>query len=741
MDFQSYIDKKIEVQNSILLFIDDKKDIKANFQNLTNFLNNPKLLEDQQELKEILYLISKITKNHHRDEDFFNKIEKILLLIKDPIQKIFSNIDIFQIFKNNKRILLFLLKENMLIMNESIVNLMLSTKYQKVNYISYYFPEVNGLLEPEEQAIYEEKYKNFIQKDQNNSELFEKLRHNGENESQICQLIRKDDVEEFAQYTSKEKIALTMQIEQSIFETNPLFLKKSPTLIEYSTFYGSIKITKYLFSKGVELTPSLWIYATHSRKIEMMHFLEENHVKPNVQDFMNESLKCHHFEITDHILNNLLKPLKKGEKDVFTLSVKYLNFVYFPDDLRTPTAFYYLCKYDFVNIVKSLLNQEEFEITINKEISKFNSFDRTPLQIAADEGNMRIVDLLLNNKKYAEEAFKSRAFYECKFLKQVKIPSFITSIGESCFEGCLLMEEITIPSSVTVIEENAFKRCQLITKVTIPSSVEKIGMYAFNQCISLSQVTFESPSSLKVIESFAFGLCDSLTSLIIPDSVTTIESNAFVDCRALKQLSIPSSITLLTDCFQNCMSLKKVTIPSSVEMIGNNAFSGCSSLVDVKIPSSVKIIGNNAFSECTSLVGIDIPSSVNEIGNYTFMNCSSLSNVSIPTSVSEIGEKTFANCSSLKEISIPSSVTKIGNNSFAECSSLEQLTIPASVTEIGCYAFLKCTSLKKIVIPASVKKIGVSAFYNCPSLDEISIPSSIDQDKIGIEAGVKVTKI
>ena len=56
-----------------------------------------------------LYLLAFISNNHHRDFDFFEKIFKIIIQFKDIITQKFTNLEIFLIFKKNKRVLLFLI--------------------------------------------------------------------------------------------------------------------------------------------------------------------------------------------------------------------------------------------------------------------------------------------------------------------------------------------------------------------------------------------------------------------------------------------------------------------------------------------------------------------------------------------------------------------------------------------------------------------------------------------------------
>ena len=91
-------------------------------------------------------------------------------------------------------------------------------------------------------------------------------------------MIRQDSIEEFVAYVTKMNISLTQKIEPSLFDTNQLFMNQ--TLIEYAAFFGSIQIIRYLKYSKVQLTESLWIYAIHSNNAELIHFLEENGVKP-----------------------------------------------------------------------------------------------------------------------------------------------------------------------------------------------------------------------------------------------------------------------------------------------------------------------------------------------------------------------------------------------------------------------------------------------------------------------------
>ena len=136
-----------------------------------------KIKEDRYKLKITLHLLSKIVKNHNRPQHFFEKIENLLLFFKDKIKQSYSNFEIFKIFKNNKRILLFLINQNFLTINEQIyLFLKQSTKiYHYAKYLDYFYQELKPF------------YENISKIE---TENFEEKRKIGENDSYICYLIR-----------------------------------------------------------------------------------------------------------------------------------------------------------------------------------------------------------------------------------------------------------------------------------------------------------------------------------------------------------------------------------------------------------------------------------------------------------------------------------------------------------------------------------------------------------------------
>ena len=79
-----------------------------------------------------------------------------------------------------------------------------------------------------------------------------------------------------------------------------------------------------------------------------------------------ESIKCHHNDIANYILNQYLLKEKDISNDIMINSLKYHNLNFEQNDLITESSFYYLCKYDHYMLVKSIL--KEMDIDVNTKI-------------------------------------------------------------------------------------------------------------------------------------------------------------------------------------------------------------------------------------------------------------------------------------------------------------------------------------------------------------------------------------
>ena len=354
---EKYLEEMKAIQKSFLQFLDE--DNEENFNNLKKLIEGFKILENKQEIKSFLYLISNIAENHHRGPNFFKKIERVLQHFKKDIINNFLNFEIFNIFSQNKRILLFLIEGKILTVDEYVAKKMTRI----IGYDFYFWPEI---------SIFKNKrwfYDFLIKQHENqNRDKFYELRKLGENHNLICQLIREDSIDEFIRYVNQNVVKLDSEIPESIYETNNFI--KGPyshvSLIKYAAFCGSIQIFNYLKINGVELNESLWNYAIHSHNSEIIRILEEQDFKSSVsfKKLIKTSIKCHHNDIANYLIENYLPDINL--LDFFKKSIQFYNFEFIQDKFITESSLHFLCLFDYYILVEFLLKNKD--VDVNKKL-------------------------------------------------------------------------------------------------------------------------------------------------------------------------------------------------------------------------------------------------------------------------------------------------------------------------------------------------------------------------------------
>lgn len=574
MELRNYCNQIKELHNLLLSYIDNGNAINDGFQELIDFIQDKNISENSDKLQHLLQLISKITKNHNHDSCFFNKIENIFLQLENKIKYSFSSIEMYKIFKGQKRILLFLFNHKFINIDQSIFTLL---RYNRSN-LYYFYPEIEPFLSKREKKFFENKL---------DFDTFEEKRKLGENDSYLCTLIRNDLIKEFIIYVNQTNLSLSKKtIKPSIFETNNFLLKKEPTIIEYAAFYGSIEIFKYLLFNNAVLKSSLWSYVIHGRNAELIHQLEELNIAPK-KEILKESIKCHHNEIANYIQNNLVGD--KFDPDDYNDNISsycfhYYNFSFLENNFKFKFAFHYSCEFGHYQLVKLFIKEGIIKnINSKVEIKKHCISKVSALHLAAKNDHTKIIDFLLSQPNIQIE---QDTFSGCKKLTQISIPSSFTEIDDKWFYNCISLSNVYISDSVRLIGNSAFEGCKSLEKISIPSFVTKIGDTAFADCSLLSRISL--PSLLKEIGKGAFDGCSKLKEISIPSSLTLINDSAFRRCSLLKSIVIPQSVTEIGRyTFNGCLSLEKIEIPSSVKKIGCFAFFGCCLLKQIKMPVSL----------------------------------------------------------------------------------------------------------------------------------------------------------
>ncbi|KAK8847022.1 hypothetical protein M9Y10_019597 [Tritrichomonas musculus] len=383
---KDFIEKMKKIEENLLLFLDKEGNDESELTKLIQILDDQKIRENKYDLKAMLHLISRISDNYHRTRPFFGKIERILKNFESNIKNFFTNFEIFNIFKKNKRILLFLFEEKILIPDDSIAHIITSVKYRRYFYPQYFYNEFKTFYSEKLLKEINTKSPEVLKDD------FDQKRKIGENDQHICELIQNDMITEFTDYCIQNELSLVAEIKPSLFETNRFLLKKKLILIEYCAFYGSIQIFNYLYNNNVKLTPTLWLCVIHSNNSDLVRLLEEKKVEPpsgTFQHVLKETIKCHNVNIMNYVRANLFRNEKPDlNNSYFCQGLKYFNFIEFSErvdedqlenflrfchnDYKTEKAqtniFYDFCKFDYISIVeyilknhKSIINPENIQ--------------------------------------------------------------------------------------------------------------------------------------------------------------------------------------------------------------------------------------------------------------------------------------------------------------------------------------------------------------------------------------------
>lgn len=359
MDINDFFNQKKKVYYDTISYLENSL-VDENEEN-----NDEIIVKNKDEFREFLMMISKISKNHHRDSFFMNRIDSIISHFEDKIKQTFSNFELFKIFKKNHPIILLLNKKQILFFDDSIYKYNLAKNNKE--FFHFFYPEIKSYLNETKRKQIEDE---ILSCDSDAFNDFDEKRTIGENDFYICQLIRSDSIDDFIIYVNQNNIKHSSIINTSIFETNSFLLKnKKTTLIEYAAFYGSIQIFQYLRFNNVEMSKRLWLYAIHGKNGELIHLLEENRIFPEYGSYfkcLQESIKCHHNDIVNYINDNYINQSDKitnFDDNIIAYSFHYRNYKFMPNNLKKHVFIsYYLCRYDYISIVNFLLNNNSFDI-------------------------------------------------------------------------------------------------------------------------------------------------------------------------------------------------------------------------------------------------------------------------------------------------------------------------------------------------------------------------------------------
>ncbi len=317
----------------------------------------------------------------------------------------------------------------------------------------------------------------------------------------------------------------------------------------------------------------------------------------------------------------------------------------------------------------------------------------------------------------ALETIGKYAFYETG-VTSISLPATLTKIDDYAFQYCkqLVTVEIASESKLEYIGHQAFQTCEKLSGFDIPSTLTFIGVSAFEGNAKLDGAIV-IPNGVELIPQNVFKGCSTIKSISIGDGVTTIGNQAFWGCSSATSLHIGANVNEISFrtsamSFSGFKKLVEITVSADNQRFyadGNclvmkeadeeGALTGETDLVlgsnSATVPSVTKI-HDYAFDGMSGFTAqIALPASLKSIGLYAFRNSGASGKLVIPASVT-VGYDAFRG-TKISELEVRGSV---GSSCFQDCKQLTKVTIPAGMT-FQMSTFSGCNALATVVFEGS----------------------------------------
>lgn len=217
------------------------------------------------------------------------------------------------------------------------------------------------------------------------------------------------------------------------------------------------------------------------------------------------------------------------------------------------------------------------------------------------------------------ESIGQNAFAGCVSLETVIFAKGnLRTMGREVFKDSGI-KHIEIPEGITDLPWIAFFGCKNLTDVVLPTTLRTIGCSAFAQCTSLREVKL--PDGLREIMLGCFW-GSGIEKIKLPSMITIVPNTFCQGCSNLKEVELsPNTMKIESNAFMGCTSLEKILLPEKLKTIEGMAFCQCKSLDNIVLPENLLLIGTGAFDECSSLKSIAFPKNLKQIESGAFRDC------------------------------------------------------------------------------------------------------------------------
>ena len=324
-------------------------------------------------------------------------------------------------------------------------------------------------------------------------------------------------------------------------------------------------------------------------------------------------------------------------------------------------------------------------------------------------------------------------FKNCSNLFSITIPATVTTIETLAFENCSSLSSLNVPASVQTIEVDALKNATGLKSITLQGDLTTIynlastkqnwyyntmmvealntkgyyttfvsdwivtningnnyitGYRGGDINVTIPYIITDERGEQTYIYGVALNTYDKISgfeNVVLEEGIQSIFILEGKNVTTEEQLSYP--------CFKDCKTLKSISLPSTLSQISDGAFAGCENLTQIIGLENTKI----------TKMGELFPAWHTSIWEYDEIIQINNQDIKIAYDYKEIfgeGGKNY-------------------RGTF-ESTALKEIKLPATLQIIGPLCFSNILTISTIHIPASVRAIGAGAFINLPALQSIT---------------------
>ena len=325
-------------------------------------------------------------------------------------------------------------------------------------------------------------------------------------------------------------------------------------------------------------------------------------------------------------------------------------------------------------------------------------------------------------------------FKNCSNLFSITIPATVTTIETLAFENCSSLSSLNVPASVQTIGVDALKNATGLKSITLQGDLTTIynlastkqnwyyntmmvealntkgyyttfvsdwivtningnnyitGYRGGDVNVTIPYIITDERGEQTYIYGVALNTYDKISgfeNVVLEEGIQSIFILEGENVTTEEQLSYP--------CFKDCKTLKSISLPSTLSQISDGAFAGCENLTQIIGLENTKItkMGELFPAWHTSIWKYD---EIIQINNQDIKIAYDYKEVT-----GELGKSSY-------------------RGTFAQ-TALKEIKLPATLQIIGPLCFSNILTISTIHIPASVRAIGAGAFSNLPALQSIT---------------------